>query len=95
MANVDRSSGDPIVPPITGLVVLPQNNGFELSWNTDPALDVEEYLITRNDGKTFRTPSTGLQDTYELVRQSFYQWSVSVHAGRKTSIPVTTDKFQF
>ena len=92
---VDRSTGDPIVNPIDGLTVVPMSGGFDISWNASTADEVEYYEISRSDGKTFRTTSTVLQDTYELVPFSLYLWSVSVHAGKKSSVPVSTDKFQF
>lgn len=93
--TVDRSSGFPIVLPVTGLTVSPFPGGFDLSWDASPALDVHDYEITRNDGETFRTSATGLRDTYLLTSLSIYQWSVSVHAGRKHSVPSTTGNFKF
>ena len=93
--TVDRSSGNPIVAPITGLIVLPRSTGFDLSWDASLAVDLEDYLVTRNDGQTFRTTSTGLHDNSQLIPMSFYWWTVSVHAGQKSSVLVTSAKFQF
>ena len=92
---VDRSTGNPVVSPVTGLTVVPTSGGFDISWNASAAAEVEYYEIARSDGKTFRTTSTVLQDRDELIPFSFYLWSVFVHAGKKSSVPVSTNNFQF
>ena len=93
--TVDRSTGNPIVLMVANLTVTPRTNGFDISWDPSAALNLEYYLITRSDGKTFRTVSTVLHDSYQLVPYSIYTWSVSAHAGRKLSVPAVTSGFQF
>jgi len=93
--TVDRSTGNPIVLMVANLTVTPRTNGFDISWDPIAALNLNYYLITRSDGETFRTISTVLHDSYELVEKSIYTWSVSAHAKHGISVPAITATFQF
>lgn len=95
MADVDRSSGTPIVSSVTNIVVVKTAKGFDVSWDATAAANFEYYYVTRNDGKTYDVSSTILHDTYEIIPLSTYTWSVSVKAGLKLSVPTTSSAYTF
>jgi hypothetical protein len=91
----DRSTAAPVVASSAAITVVQNGDGFDVSWDNGGDTGIECYEVSRNDGQTFRTTSTGLHDNIRLVTLSLYQYSVSIRSGKKLSIPTVSATLQY